>query len=91
MKVRVSAICVSTREKAVEILEALKVGVEFETLAARYSIHSSKSNGGDLGFISRRRLHPSLEEKVFELKEGEVSNPLKTPEGWWVVKSVEKR
>lgn len=43
----------------------------------------------DVGRIPRRVLDPRTEIAVFNLAPGEVSEPLETPRGYWVVKRIE--
>lgn len=46
-------------------------------------------SGLDVGRIPRRVLDPRTEIAVFNLAPGEVSEPLETPRGYWVVKRIE--
>lgn len=43
----------------------------------------------DIGRIPRRVLDPRTEIAVFNLAPGEVSEPLETPRGYWIVKRIE--
>jgi hypothetical protein len=43
----------------------------------------------DIGRIPRRVLDPRTEIAVFNLAPGEISEPLETPRGFWVVKRIE--
>lgn len=43
----------------------------------------------DVGRIPRRVLDPRTEIAVFNLAPGEVSEPLETPRGYWIVKRIE--
>src|SRR5581483_7608723 len=44
----------------------------------------------DIGYISRERLSPQIENKIFSLKEGEVSDPIETENGFHIIKVTEK-
>ena len=51
---------------------------------------SSKSKGGDLGVWGMTDNVPdALRTGVLALKEGEVSDPIQQPGGYWIVKAVE--
>lgn len=49
----------------------------------------SKDAGGDLGFIKRGQMVPEFETAAFNLKAGEMSEPVKSSFGWHLIK-VEK-
>jgi len=87
-QVRVSHILVRSKSEALEILNELEGGANFEKLAREYSIDSmTASMGGDLGYISRGEMIPAFEEAVFALeKKGDVSQIIKSPFGYHLVK-----
>jgi hypothetical protein len=43
----------------------------------------------DAGIIYRGSLEPAIEYAVFSLKVGDVSDPIDTPRGYWIVKRIE--
>lgn len=84
-KMRVRHILVKTETEAQEILNKLKAGEDFATLARTYSIDPSKKNGGSTGFFSQGDLHPDFEAAVVKLKPNEVSGIVKTPLGYHLI------
>ena len=75
------------RRKAAAIaVEAREPGVNFAELAKKRSEGSSSSDGGDLGFFKRGTMVPEFERVAFNLKTGEVSDPVRTQFGWHVLK-----
>ncbi len=80
------------RQKALAIAEeARQRGVDFAALAKRKSEGSSAPEGGDLGHFKRGVMLPEFERVAFRLKEGEISDPVRTQFGWHVVKVEEIR
>ena len=80
-------ILVDSEEKANEILAQIKAGdVTFEDAARANSTCPSKDAGGDLGTFTRGQMVPEFEEAVFNMKNGEVSGPVKTQFGYHLIK-----
>lgn len=74
------------------ILAMAKSGEDFAELAEKYSGDpSTKAKGGDLGFVSRRRLIQPLDEPAFNLKVGEISDVVKSPYGYHILKVTDKK
>jgi parvulin-like peptidyl-prolyl isomerase len=64
----------------------------FSQLAGQFSEDpGSKTNGGDLGFFGRGRMVPEFEKAAFELKVGEISEPIKSSFGYHIIKVNEKK
>jgi parvulin-like peptidyl-prolyl isomerase len=78
------------KAKAEKIYDELKGGKDFAEAAKEYSDdRSNKDNGGDLGAFARGMMVPEFEQAAFALQPGEISQPVKTPYGWHIIK-VEK-
>ncbi|MCA9408178.1 MAG: peptidyl-prolyl cis-trans isomerase, partial [Candidatus Omnitrophica bacterium] len=82
-------IVVETQAEANELLTELLGGADFAEVAKEKSISSSSANGGDIGFI-RQIPFPEMAEIVAALSEGEVSEVVKGPDGFYIVKLEEK-
>jgi parvulin-like peptidyl-prolyl isomerase len=69
----------------------LDKGADFTTLAKRLSQAGDAASGGELGLMRQNDHHfdPALEAAAFALDAGKVSAPVKTAQGWELVK-VEK-
>ncbi len=76
-------------EKANKVLRDLRAGKKFEKLAELHSEDLSASSGGDLGFLEKGQMVPEFEKTAFTLREGEVSDIVKSPFGLHIIK-VEK-
>jgi peptidyl-prolyl cis-trans isomerase C len=77
--------------KAQEIRKKIVDGADFAKLATEESDDSSKSAGGDLNFFKRGQLVPPFEQAAFAMKVGDVSEPVKTPFGYHIIKVEDKR
>ena len=77
--------------KIKSIQKELKNNGVFERLAEKYSDdQSSARNGGQIGFIKRGDVVPEFEKAAFKLKEGEISDIVKTQFGYHLIKVDEK-
>ena len=84
-------ILVETEEGAKSALERLEAGEDFADLAGELSTDpGSATNGGELGFVSRGTFVDSIDEAVFTLAIGEVSEPLESQFGWHIVEVLER-
>ncbi|MFN4197080.1 MAG: peptidylprolyl isomerase [Caldimicrobium sp.] len=77
--------------KAKQIRDQLLKGAKFEELAKLHSDDlASRNKGGDLGILRKGDTIPEFEEKIFSLKVGEISEPIRSPYGYHIVKVVKK-
>jgi len=74
--------------KALRICSDIKKGGSFDKLATQFTDESLKKRDAILGEFERGMLIPVLDEKIFTLKEGEVSDPVWTKEGVYILKVV---
>lgn len=92
--IRTSA--VMSDERAKQQLDQLRLrilqgGESFEDLARRYSKDSSAPQGGDLGWLSPGETVPQFEQAMDALSEGNISQPIKSPFGWHLIKVDSRR
>ena len=80
----------SQRRKAESILKRIQAGEYFEVLANENSQGQERS-GGDIGYVEKGSMNPIIEEVAFNLKPGEVSNVIETPQGFYIIKALDKR
>lgn len=80
------------RTKANALLQQIRGGADFATLARQNSGDpSSAANGGDLGFFESGQMVPEFEQTAFAQNVGEVSEPVKTQYGFHIIKTTAKR
>jgi len=68
------------------ILNDLKSGAKFEAVAHQLSKSSSAAKDGDLGWISESSIEPATLDKIKSLGIGQISDPIKIPGGYKIVK-----
>ena len=91
-EVRASHILVKTRPEAVKIRKEIVNGdISFEDAAEKYSLCPSSANGGDLGYFKRGQMVQPFSDVAFDLKVGQISDPVGTKFGWHLIKVVDKR
>ena len=73
------------------IKERLDNGEKFEVIARQYSEDGSASNGGDLGWVNPGDTVPPFEKAMNELKDNQISEPVRSPFGWHVIQVLERR
>ena len=91
-EVRASHILVKSRKEAVQIKKQIENGdITFEEAAYEYSLCPSKQYGGDLGYFNRKQMVQQFADTAFDLKVGEISDPVGTKFGWHIIKTTGKR
>jgi peptidyl-prolyl cis-trans isomerase C len=88
-KVRARQIVVASEEEALQIVNLLKKGENFERLAMKKSLGPEKVNGGDLGYFSKGE-RPAEFDYVFTMEIGAISEVIKSPYGYHLFKLEEK-
>jgi len=81
-----------TLELALRLRDSLLKGADFAELARRYSGDAaSAAHGGELGWIERGKLLPEYERAAFGLQIGEISAPVETPMGYYLIQVLDRR
>jgi len=69
----------------------LDQGEDFSALAEQYSQEPAREQGGDLGFVQRGQMLPSIDAAVFNLELGAISPVLTNQYGYQLVQVTERR
>ena len=86
-KVAVRHLYAATEKEANNLYSLLKIGVSFDELAKQaFTDTLLKNNGGYLGFINWGETDPDFENVAYSLKIGEFSQPVKTAQGYSIIK-----
>jgi len=102
-QVRLSEILVSTEQagddpqkidadkaKAEDLLKQIRAGANFEDIAKKNSNGATAAQGGDLGEpFERGKLAKQLEDLTFGMKKGDVSDVIRTKQGFVILKVTE--
>ncbi len=85
-------ILLASEEDAWAIIRQLEAGANFSELAHEHSLAADADKGGNLGaFFDQAGAVPSLRDGTFHLEEGQVSEPIRTIDGYEVIKVLKKR
>ena len=89
-------ILVKTKEEADALLKNLKLKgkalkEKFIALAKDKSVGPSAPKGGDLGYFAKGQMVPAFNDKVFSMKVGTISKPVKTQFGYHVIYLEDKK
>lgn len=76
----------AAKAKADDLLKQIKAGGDFDELAKKNSDGPSAAQGGDLGYFERGKLAKQLEDLTFNLKKGDVSDVVRTKQGFVILK-----
>jgi peptidyl-prolyl cis-trans isomerase C len=73
--------------KAQELRKKIDGGAPFEQVAREESDDTTSGmNGGDLGFFGHNQMVPPFEQAAFAMKPGDLSQPVKSPFGYHLIK-----
>jgi parvulin-like peptidyl-prolyl isomerase len=84
-------ILVASQEEAERLRQEILAGTDFAELAVLYSMDlSTRPAGGDLGWFARGTLTmPSVEEAIFQLEPGEISDVIPSELGYHIVQLIQ--
>jgi hypothetical protein len=88
-RVRVRQMLLETLDAAQQVRERLDDGEPFVELSKEVSRAPNADSGGHLGVLSRGTLPEELDNVVFSLTEGEISDPVASPAGYHVFQALE--
>lgn len=80
-----------TRARANLVLEKLKNGASFKSVAAEYSDGQQALDGGDLGWRKASQVPTLFTDIVTHMKKGEVSDLIRSPSGFHIIKLLDER
>ncbi len=79
------------REGAARLGAQIRRGARFPALARQFSQSATAAVGGDLGWVNRSALDEELRVIVPRMERGTVSDPIRTADGYRIVRLVDRR
>ena len=79
------------RQLSGEIVRQLQSGTSFPAVARQFSIAPTAGQGGQLGWISADQLNPRLSQVVRQMQVGQISPPIPTTGGVYILALADKR
>jgi len=76
----------AAQAKADDLVSQIRKGASFEDVAKKNSDGPTAGQGGDLGYFKRGTLAKELEDKTFAMKPGDVSDVIRTKQGFIILK-----
>ncbi|WP_139220741.1 peptidylprolyl isomerase [Ectopseudomonas composti] len=77
--------------QAQELYQQLQQGADFAQLAVSRSASENALEGGEMGWRKAGQLPPPFDSMISQLNPGEVTEPVRTPGGFIILKLIEKR
>lgn len=84
-----AAALAAAQAKANDLLKQIHDGANFEDIAKKYSDGPSAADGGALGIFKRGQLAKELEDKTFAMKSGDVTDVIRTKQGYVILKVLD--
>ncbi len=81
----------AAQAKAEEVSKQLRDGMDFSAAAIRYSDAQNALDGGDLGWRGYDEVPTAFAEITDKLKPGEVAPPVRGPNGFHIIKLIDRR
>lgn len=79
----------AAQAKAEDLLAQIRKGAKFDEVAKKNSDGPTAAQGGDLGLFKRGTLAKELEDKTFVMKPNDVSDVIRTKQGFIILKVTE--
>ncbi|MCP4330063.1 MAG: hypothetical protein GY791_16680 [Alphaproteobacteria bacterium] len=76
---------VEVRDRARKLSQEIREGARFQAMARQFSESSSAAAGGDIGWIRLDQLQPEIAAVVKTMDERQVSDPIRTNEGYSII------
>jgi peptidyl-prolyl cis-trans isomerase SurA len=84
-----SAAIQKANQKAEQVVADLRAGKDFKQMAISVSNDDNALKGGDLGWRSTGQIPSLFVDVVGKMKQGEISDPIRSPSGYHIIKILE--
>jgi peptidyl-prolyl cis-trans isomerase SurA len=79
------------RALAQKLIDQMKQGARFSAVAQQFSQSATAAVGGDMGWLRPDQLPPELASSITPLKPGELSPPVRTNSGYYLLLLLDRR
>jgi len=79
------------RRLAERLIEQMKRGARFSAVAQQFSQSATAAVGGDLGWVRPEQLSPDLAKAVAQMRPGELSPPIRSGAGYYLLLVLDRR
>jgi peptidyl-prolyl cis-trans isomerase SurA len=79
------------RRAAERLIEQLRSGAPFPSIAQQFSHSATAAVGGDIGWVQAAQLMPELAQAVERLRPGQVSQPVRAGAGFYILYVIDRR
>jgi peptidyl-prolyl cis-trans isomerase SurA len=79
------------RRLAERLTEQMKQGARFSAVAQQFSQSATAAVGGDIGWVRAEQLSPDLGKAVAQMRPGELSPPIRTGAGYYLLLVLDRR
>ena len=79
------------RRLAERLIEQMKRGARFSAVAQQFSQSPTAAVGGDLGWLRAEQLSPELAKTVAQMRPGELSSPIRSGAGYYLLLVLDRR
>ena len=73
------------------LIDQIRGGANFAAVAQQFSQSPSAAVGGDIGWVTSAQLSPEIGGAIDKMKPGEMSYPIRTPAGYYILYLRERR
>jgi peptidyl-prolyl cis-trans isomerase SurA len=74
-----------------QLIQQIRAGANFSAVAQQFSQAPSSAAGGDIGWVTPSQMPPLLGEALKKMSPGQMSYPIKTPAGYYILYMIDQR
>jgi peptidyl-prolyl cis-trans isomerase SurA len=79
------------RRAAERLIEQLRGGASFPSIAQQFSQSATAAVGGDIGWVHASQLMPELAQAIGRMRPGELSPPIRAGAGFYILYVIDRR
>ena len=80
-----------TRSTIEDLERQLRAGASFPAVARQFSEGATAQQGGEIGWVIPGQLAPEVDQAVANLSPGQISRPIRTFDGYYIVTVLQRR